>query len=313
MAVVLFLAGVGGVLAAGGAILLREIVRRLGRRPPARRRAYIWARRILGPLAGLVVVCMAYAYFVEPYWLEVTHVRIVTDELPAAARPIRIVHISDLHCDPKVRLEEKLPDIVRELKPDLICFTGDAVNSMDALGNFRLCMRRLAEIAPVYAVLGNWDVWTQAQWHSEGMLLDLPGVRLLDGQAEKVAIAGAELWVAGAAPGRSGKLDQALRAAPDGAYTVLLYHYPDEIYRAAERGVDLYLAGHTHGGQVALPFYGALVTLSQFGKRFEAGHYRVRGTDLYVSRGIGMEGQHAPRMRFCARPEVTLIELVPAK
>jgi predicted MPP superfamily phosphohydrolase len=79
--------------------------------------------------------------------------------------------------------------------------------------------------------------------------------------------------------------------------------------------VDLFLAGHVHGGQVALPFYGALLTLSRFGKRFERGLYPDAdgfGFPLYVSRGIGMEGGAMPRVRFCSRPELALIELVPA-
>jgi predicted MPP superfamily phosphohydrolase len=76
--------------------------------------------------------------------------------------------------------------------------------------------------------------------------------------------------------------------------------------------MGLFLAGHVHGGQVALPYYGALLTLSKFGKRFERGLYPdADGFPMYVSRGIGMEGGRAPRVRFCARPEVALIELVP--
>jgi hypothetical protein len=93
--------------------------------------------------------------------------------------------------------------------------------------------------------------------------------------------------------------------------TVFIYHYPDVIYDAAARQIDLCCVGHTHGGQVALPFYGAVVTRSKLGKRFEAGLYRVQDTWLYVNRGIGMEGKAAPRVRFCARPEVTVIDLVP--
>ncbi|MEJ2705392.1 MAG: hypothetical protein P8Z79_23375, partial [Sedimentisphaerales bacterium] len=75
--------------------------------------------------------------------------------------------------------------------------------------------------------------------------------------------------------------------------------------------VDLYLAGHTHGGQVALPFYGALVTLSEYGKEYESGKYQVGTTTLYVNRGIGMEGGPVPRVRFWARPEITVFEVMP--
>jgi predicted MPP superfamily phosphohydrolase len=81
--------------------------------------------------------------------------------------------------------------------------------------------------------------------------------------------------------------------------------------RARSR-IDLFCAGHVHGGQVALPFYGALVTLSRFGKQYERGLYHVGSMFMYVSRGIGMEGGVAPRVRFCSRPEITVIDLVPA-
>jgi hypothetical protein len=74
--------------------------------------------------------------------------------------------------------------------------------------------------------------------------------------------------------------------------------------------MDLYLCGHTHGGQVRLPFYGALVTFSRYGKKYEAGEYIVGNTVMYVNRGVGMEN-NAPRIRFLTRPEVALIEVKP--
>jgi hypothetical protein len=77
-------------------------------------------------------------------------------------------------------------------------------------------------------------------------------------------------------------------------------------------GCDLYCAGHIHGGQIALPWYGALVTLARFGKRFESGLYQVGSTALYVNRGIGMEGGAMPWGRFCAGPEITVIEIQPS-
>jgi predicted MPP superfamily phosphohydrolase len=119
------------------------------------------------------------------------------------------------------------------------------------------------------------------------------------------------LWLAGVAVEQEMRVDQALQAAPRDAFTVFLYHYPDLISDIAARGIDLYLAGHTHGGQVALPFYGAIITLSKFGKKYEAGLYRIDQTSMYVNRGIGMEGGTAPRVRFWARPEITIIEIAP--
>jgi len=98
---------------------------------------------------------------------------------------------------------------------------------------------------------------------------------------------------------------------PTGALSLFLYHfpYPDVLRETDWERVDLFCAGHTHGGQVALPFYGAIMTLSKYGKRYEAGLYRLARTWMYVNRGIGLEGGSAPRVRFCARPENTVVEI----
>jgi predicted MPP superfamily phosphohydrolase len=124
-------------------------------------------------------------------------------------------------------------------------------------------------------------------------------------------VAGTPIWVAGVPYDAENQTEQALAPIPEVDFSILLYHTPDEIEAVAGRGVDLYCAGHIHGGQIALPFYGALVTLSKHGKRFEAGLYHVGKTSLYVNRGIGMEGGRMPRVRFCSRPEVTVIEVGP--
>jgi hypothetical protein len=290
--------------------LLRMALERLGRAVRPTRPWVLWPRRVVLGLAAVGCLCVLYGWLVEPYWLAVTHVRIETPKFPAGARPMRIVHISDLHCDPKVRLEEHLPGEIAAENPDLIVFTGDAINSPDGLPNFKRLLTRLAVIAPTFVVKGNWDSW---YWPH----LDLyggTGARELDGDAVPVTLGGSTVWVSGVAVEGEARIGRALGAMPPDAFQVFLYHYPDEIAQIAERGVDLYCAGHIHGGQVALPFYGALLTLSKFGKRYEAGLYRVGSTSLYVSRGIGMEGgPKAPRVRFCARPEVTVIDVVPAR
>jgi uncharacterized protein len=127
----------------------------------------------------------------------------------------------------------------------------------------------------------------------------------------KLDVRGTTLRIAGVPVGHEIRIDTVLGAIPSDDFSVFLFHYPDEIMAVARRKADLYCAGHIHGGQIALPFYGALVTLSRLGKRFEAGPYRVDATWLYVSRGIGMEGGLMPRVRFFARPELTVIDVHP--
>ncbi|MBI4668240.1 MAG: metallophosphoesterase [Elusimicrobia bacterium] len=254
-------------------------------------------------LASIFTICIAYGYFIEPYWPQVITVRLTSQKLAQGTKPIRIVHISDIHSDPKPRLEDRLPDIIASLKPDLNFFTGDAVNSPDGLPVFKRCLAQIAAIAPTFAVKGNFDGWSNLDYFG--------GIKVqeLAGNAVKVSLGGGtDVWVTGVLPASKGLLDKALLKIPSGTFVIFLHHYPDLIYEAAEHKVDLYLAGHTHGGQVAMPFYGALITLAEYGKRFEAGLYQVDQTRLYVNRGIGMEG---PRVRFFARPEITLIEIGP--
>jgi uncharacterized protein len=305
-AVMLFICAVAAVYLLAACAVARLFLRRVGWvEKPAR--ATLRAERVVLALAGVGLACFAYGYFFEPFWPQVTRVRVESAKLAGASRPLRVVHISDLHCDPRPRLEERLPDIIAAQRPDLIVFTGDSVNSPEGLPVLRKLLPRLAQIAPTFAVRGNWDIG-----YGREELFGGTGVRELNGEAVRVEAAGSSLWVAGAAFGSTDKIRDALKVVPPGAFTILLYHTPDEILDVAATGrVDLYCAGHTHGGQVALPFYGALVTLSKFGKRYESGLHRERDTWLYVNRGIGMEGDPAPRVRFLARPEVTVIELAP--
>ena len=99
----------------------------------------------------------------------------------------------------------------------------------------------------------------------------------------------------------------------DGVYTLYLHHVPDAIdelrRRDPEQRVDLFLCGHTHGGQVCLPFWGAVITLGKYHKKYERGLYSVDGVPMYVNRGVGSGGGGIPHVRFLARPEVAVIDL----
>ena len=307
----LLLAGLfGAVVVAVLAAAALEIVRVLRERyagadPPGPRRR-VYRRAVLGA-AALGLLCMAWGRFVEPFWPEVTRVRVESSKVRKGSRPVRIVHVSDLHCEETVRLEERLPALVAAEKPDLIAFTGDSLNSPAGLKRFRSTMAEFSRIAPTFGVRGNWDVW---YWGH----LDLfggTGAVEVDRNPVRLEIAGTAVRIAGCNYDSDPGLDRELRGADPSELLVFLYHTPDVAYSLAERKVDLALAGHTHGGQVALPFYGAIITFSRFGRRFARGLHEVDGMTLYVNRGIGMEGRDAPRVRFCARPEITVLEVAP--
>ncbi len=105
-------------------------------------------------------------------------------------------------------------------------------------------------------------------------------------------------------------MPEILQSLPGDAFNVFLYHYPAPAEMVSKYNVDLFCAGHVHGGQVRLPWYGAIVTRSETGKKFEFGLYSVGNMYLYVSRGIGMVGDFVPRVRFLCKPEIALLELV---
>jgi predicted MPP superfamily phosphohydrolase len=262
-------------------------------------------------LAALVgTLCIIYAYTIEPYWPEVTHVALSSPKLHV---PLRIVHISDLHCDGTVRLEKRLPELIREQHPDLIVFTGDTFVKEEAIPQAKELLAQFVAIAPTYVVLGNWDsewarVWRQNVAHP--VFFEGTGIHNLAGHGESVEVRGQSIWITGAASNQQHSVPALLQEVPADKFSIFLFHFPDEVELVAPSRVDLYLAGHTHGGQIALPFYGALMTLSKYDKKYESGLHRIGNAWLYVNRGIGLEG-HPPRARFFARPEITVIDVSP--
>jgi predicted MPP superfamily phosphohydrolase len=289
-------------------IVLACLRLRRGEAAPAGRLRRWWRRSVL-VLGTVGTVCVVYGFTVEPTWIEVTRVEVALVHLPSGSPTVRVVHVSDLHVDDTPGNEQALPALVAAERPDLIVFTGDSLNAIEGRDRFLACLERLAALAPLYAVKGNWDVIQFA----DHRVLEDSRARLLDGDVVDVEVKGVRLALAGLRFGREREVGRVLERLPRDRPVVWLHHTPDLILELADAGVDLVLAGHTHGGQVRLPLYGALLTLARHGKRFEAGLYREQGTWLYVNRGLGMEGGHAPRVRFLCRPEVTVLDLVPAR
>ncbi len=262
--------------------------------------------------AGITAV-QIYATWVEPFRLTVTSLEFTSPKLQSG-EPLRVLHLSDIHFEGWTPRERQLLETARALAPDLIFLTGDYLNlsSVDngpARQGVRDLLADLATVAPTWAVIGSPpvdrpDVVPQ-------IFAGLPITWLMDETAE-VEMKGHHLRLIGirctADHRRDGeRLRRIFRAGFHPALQILLYHSPDLFPLAAELGIDLHLAGHTHGGQLRLPLFGALVTSSVYWKRYEAGLYRKGSSTLYVSRGIGVEGKGAPRARFLAPPEIVLI------
>ena len=258
-------------------------------------------------LAAAGILCFLYGFLIEPYQVEVKRVEIESGKLSRAS--LRIVQISDLHTDPKGVNEKKVIKMVNALKPDIIVFTGDTLSIPKALPVFKKTLKSLKANIGKYAVTGNVDYWALRGLN----LFGGTDFNVLDGKIARINKDGDTFFISGLNFEHGGYWFPVLKNVPWGYYSIFLYHKPDLIEEMKGANVDLYLAGHTHGGQVALPFYGAIITLSKYGKRYEAGEYKVGNTILYVNRGIGTEGKFGFRVRFLVKPEITVFDIRPAR
>jgi predicted MPP superfamily phosphohydrolase len=259
----------------------------------------------------LLSLCAIDGFLIEPFFIQVTHHEFFFDRLSAEGLPLRIAHLTDPHVERTTVRERKLVPLVDELQPDLILVTGDYLNlsyldDETAIRDFRTLARQWHAPYGVYAVRGSVDSPTLTERLFAGL-----DIVVLENESVRLDIEGQEIYLVGVACSHDlsvdiPRLDQALRDVPPDGFKILLYHSPDLIEAASERGIDLYLAGHTHGGQIRLPLYGAVATNSIYGKQYEAGLFQEGRTYLYVSRGLGLEGASAPRARFLCRPEVAV-------
>jgi predicted MPP superfamily phosphohydrolase len=267
---------------------------------------------------GVGTLLVIYGFWIEPHRVGLSHQKLVTPKL-TGGRPLRVLHLGDLHAEiAATERERQTLAHVRATAPDLILFSGDFLNLSyvyddRARAVARAFLRELHAPLGVFVVSGSpgvdrpdalpevlhgldnlrWLRDEQVMLEHEGQPIRLVGITC----THKPFIDGPRLTeVLGQAPG----------PAP---LTILLYHTPDLAPEAAEAGLDLQLSGHTHGGQVRLPFFGALVAGSLYGKRFESGRFQEGPLTLYVIRGIGLEGKGAPRVRFLCPPEICLWEI----
>jgi predicted MPP superfamily phosphohydrolase len=255
-------------------------------------------------IAILGIVCFFYGYFVESYNIEVNNIEIRTSKLKNTS--FRILQFSDLHCDKRPANEKQIVQIINDLKPDIIAFTGDAINRPRFLPVFKETMNNLKAPLGKFAIYGNWETehWPGLDYYSQTdfKLLNKKTISL-EKNNETIALSGLS-WEYGRTA------DDLLRNLSSENYNIFLFHSPDLAGYIHNYSIDLYLCGHTHGGQIALPFYGALITMTKNGKKYEAGQYTISKTLLYVNRGLGMDS-YPPRIRFCARPEITVFDIIP--
>ncbi len=277
-------------------------------------------RNISIALALIVFAIYIFAYHVEPRRLKITHFEFTHPKLKGLIRPIVIAQVSDIQTDRVGEFEQRVFRELAAQDPDLVVYCGDYLQTWTP-DEYKSEAKKLNDIIRgsglkpefgSFAVAGDCDF--SDLWRTP--LADL-NVRALENEVAKVALPGCVVDIIGLSlkasrEHRSESMKSVIRNSSPENLHIYLGHAPDFVTSLNfEKSGFLALAGHTHGGQVQLPFIGAIYTLSRLPHRFADAFAPFGSGTISVSRGIGMERTDAPRLRFLCPPEIRLITLRP--
>lgn len=270
------------------------------------------------PVVGTLAFFVIWGFTAGQRKIDRTVQRIALAGLDPQLAGLRVVQISDLHIGNGLegRALEKLVEHVNELEPDLIAVTGDIFDHDPRfIEEGAKALAGLSARYGVFAVLGNHDWYTGTERVAAGLATHASNLRLLRGERVRLPTA-APLYVAGVDdPGKDWtlarlelpQLEALGRSMPEDGPTILLVHRPEAFAQASRLGFPLVLAGHTHGGQIALPLPGGHWNPARMLTRFYRGLYEDHRSILYVNRGYGVAG---PSIRFNCPREIATLELV---
>ncbi len=302
---------------------------KIGALPPERLLPRMLTRRrflqSVGGLFGAAAGLGSYGLIIEPgLRLSLARWTVPHPDWPASSPPLRIAVISDIHAVrpwmPASRIE-RIAETANGLGADLIVLLGDYVtgvgqrfrNGLVPIADWSAALRGLKAPLGVYAILGNHDWWVDAPAVRRG--LESQGIPVLENDVVKFDNGKRRFWLAGLgdqlamrAPGGGWRGVDDLngtvaRMAGDRDPVIMLAHEPD-IFVKVPRRIGLTLSGHTHGGQIWLPFIGRPVVPSRYGQRFAYGHIVEDGRHLVVSAGLGLS---ILPVRFMVPPELALV------
>jgi uncharacterized protein len=253
-----------------------------------------------------------YVTQIEPAWLDVVHLSLKLPRLDSAFAGFRLVQISDIHMGGwmnRARLERVVQIILDEL-PDIVAITGDYLLSHgwdesreQALEDVSAALKPLVDSFPVLTVMGNHDYWTDSQ--KIRAKLQETGILELSNSTYSLQRGDASFHICGLDDVYENRddLNKLLSQLPADGAAMLLCHEPDFADKsAATERFDLQISGHSHGGQVVLPYFGVIHT-PKHGHKYPLGFYQVGNMLQYTNRGVGMA--RIP-VRFNCRPEITV-------
>lgn len=273
--------------------------------------------KILFAILILSAILFIYAYFIEPNSLAVKNQEIKLDCLKNDL-PDKFVQISDLHFTDKTKEARinQIYEVIKSQNPAAVFLTGDLVTDETGADKAVQLAGRIVKDYPLYVIFGNWDYWALDYKVGEFKArLEEVGAKVLVNEADEIISGAEKLNVLGVKdPYTSGELKNDIEKAEknidknDKSCRLLLAHSPNIIQEASAKNIDLALVGHTHGGQVYIPFLTKYIIPAKrpAGLGFISGLYKVKNTEMYVNQGIGIS---VLPFRFLVPPEVTVIRL----
>jgi len=246
--------------------------------------------------------------YLDTNFFKVVEVQFQTEKIPSGEE-IRVLQISDLHDKVFGKDNEPLVEAIHEADADIIVITGDLIDrSTKDLGRvFSLIERITARHQHVYFINGNHENANRLRQELLDGLAERK-VIVLNNQNVEIAVRGISFNLAGVDDGPLKKINKAFDGIDPDRYSILLSHRPDAVAQYADIPADLILSGHTHGGQVRLPFVGAIYAPNQgWFPKLDKGTYRIVGDRyLYIDSGLGTS--HLP-IRFLNKAQMSLIRI----
>ncbi|MBM7558507.1 metallophosphoesterase [Marinitoga litoralis] len=242
------------------------------------------------------ILILIYSFFLEPFSIKKSNLNI---DIPEFESNIKIIHITDLHMYKYIFFHDKILNIIREEKPDIILYTGDSIIKNTDKDDLKKFFEELSKIAPVYVVYGNWDYYNLEMVNE---VYNQKNIHIINNNTISIYFDDFSLKLIGLP---IYKKIEYIDTTP-ASYTIALEHIPDTIFYNKEifDQANLILAGHTHGGQVYIPFL-----TKYFIKKYS---FYLRGKVnfnenkiMYINRGLGAWFN----IRFLAPPEILIITL----
>jgi len=277
--------------------------------PAGQRKSIRISRRnfLIGSVVAASGVVLTDAFFLEPRHFQVQEIHLDQEKI-APGRELRIVQLSDLHIRHFDNYFRQVAAAANALSPDLILLTGDYLERSRNVRGALDFLELLQAPGGVFAIQGNWEYWARVEGENLRRHFAGVGVNLLINERRDLELQGVPVSILGLDyPSSADSLVHLQQQSDAARLNILLSHVPAFDHSQLAPGTDLILSGHTHGGQVRLPYLPPPI-LPRFSGKFYSGMFRVgtTGTPLYVTRGIGTS---ILPVRFCCRPEITLFRL----